>query len=538
MNPPSTELPLDRPFSEPAGRRETIVQDRPTLGTLPRTRRGIGWWLIPVVDLASSSIALTAVVLASGSRLFPALPVAPLLLVIVYGALGVYGASPSSRGGDDGMAWPVIRLLVAALFAWSASLLTDFNGAQQLALWGVFVALDSAARRIGAPVFQQLDRTERWVLVGDESTAQRLRAYEPLQAYAKVVATVPPSSEDSQSAARVAALEVVDRYRADRVVIASQHADDEGLLELVRAFKSIGVPVSLLPRPLDLLEAPAATPSQVGGVPLIDVGALAAHDSVPYVGPDRRRDRQTLISIVVPAMNEEYNIGLVLKRLPEGLHEVILVDGNSKDKTIEAAERAYPGIRVLTQNGRGKGDAFRTGFAAVTGNLVVMLDADGSADPAEIPRFVEALEAGADFAKGSRFLPGGGSADITRLRSLGNTFLSGSANLLHGTHFTDLCYGYNAFWSRCLPFIALDVPGFEVETLINLRIAGAGMKITEVPSYEADRISGQSNLNTFRDGFRVLGTILTESRRRRSVHSERPAVESQAQEAEAAASAA
>jgi hypothetical protein len=506
---------------------------------MPRTSRGIGWWLIPAVDLVSSSVALTIVVLASGSTVFPALPAAPLLLVLVYGALGVYGASPSSRGGEDGMAWPVIRLLVAALFAWAASLLTNFDGAQQLALWGGFVALDTAARRIGGPFFQQLDKTERWVLVGDESTAQRLRAYEPLQAYAKVVATVPPGGDDSQSAARVAALEVVDRYGADRVVIASQHADDEGLLELVHAFKSIGVPVSLLPRPLDLLDAPAATPNEVGGVPLFDVQALAARDSVPYSGPDRRCSRQTKITVVVPAMNEEHNIGVVLECLPDDLHEVILVDGNSKDKTIEAAERAYPDIRVLTQNGRGKGDAFRTGFAAVTGNLVVMLDADGSADPAEIPRFVEALEAGADFAKGSRFLPGGGSADITKLRGLGNTFLSGTANLLHGTHFTDLCYGYNAFWSRCLPFISLDVPGFEVETLINLRIAGAGMKITEVPSYEADRISGQSNLNTFRDGFRVLGTILTESRRRRSTHRERPAIAGeQAQKAKAAATAA
>jgi len=220
------------------------------------------------------------------------------------------------------------------------------------------------------------------------------------------------------------------------------------------------------------------------------------------------------------------------------MHEVILVDGNSHDDTIEAARAAYPSIRVLTQSGRGKGDAFRTGFAAVTGNLIVMLDADGSADPAEIAGFVAALEAGADFAKGSRFLEGGGSADITLLRKLGNTCLSGSANLLHGTHFTDLCYGYNAFWARCLPFISLDVPGFEVETLINLRIAGAGMKITEVPSYEADRIHGQSNLNTFRDGFRVLGTILREARRRRSIQREQPVVEDQRQKTKAAATAA
>ena len=116
---------------------------------------------------------------------------------------------------------------------------------------------------------------------------------------------------------------------------------------------------------------------------------------------------------------------------------------------------------MLTQSGRGKGDAFRTGFAAVTGNLVVMLDADGSADPAEIPRFVEALEAGADFAKGSRFLPGGGSADITRCAASATPSSAARANLLHGTHFTDLCYGYNAFWARCLPFISLDVPGLR-----------------------------------------------------------------------------
>jgi hypothetical protein len=110
-------------------------------------------------------------------------------------------------------------------------------------------------------------------------------------------------------------------------------------------------------------------------------------------------------------------------------------------------------------------------------------------------------------------MEGGGSDDITFMRRTGNAVLSGTANLLHGTNFTDLCYGYNAFWTRCLPFISLDVPGFEVETLINLRIASAGMRITEVPSYEKDRLSGESNLKTFRDGFRVMGTILGEARR-------------------------
>ena len=517
---PTAELPVDRPLPEPSKRREAIVQDRPTLGSLPRTRRGAGWWLLPAIDLIAAVLALIGVALASNENIFPALPVSALLLVGVNGALGVYGSRPTRGvfGGENGMAWPVIRLLAAALFAWSASLLVPLSGAYQLGLWAIFVIMDGSARAIAAPYLQRLDRIERWVLVGDRATAERLRAYAPLQAYASIVATIaPPESGDDEERSPIATLEVIDRYGADRVVIGTQHADDEGLLDLVREFKSMGVAVSMLPRPLDLLEAPAVTPSQIGGVPLIDVQALATRRSVPYSGPDRRTERRTRVSVVVPAMNEEKNIGHVLSRLPDDIHEVILVDGNSQDATVEAASRAYPGIRVLTQSGRGKGDAFRTGFAAVTGNLIVMLDADGSADPAEIPRFIEALEAGADFAKGSRFLEGGGSADITPIRQLGNTVLSGTANALHGTHFTDLCYGYNAFWARCLPFISLDVPGFEVETLINLRIAGAGMKITEVPSYEADRISGQSNLKTFRDGFRVLGTILSEARRRRTI---------------------
>ena len=533
----STDFPLDNTFPSVESRRGALVQDRPTLGSLPRARRGLGWWLPPIVDLLSSSVALVAVALIAGAAVFPAFPIAPLVLVALNALLGVYGASASRSGlgNEEGMAWPVIRLLLAAVFAWSVSLITPLSGGAQLGLWIAFAVLDTFGRTLSAPLRGRLDEVERWVLVGDDATAARLKAYEPLRRYASIVCTVTPFEDRSNPADRVAALEIVDRYHADRVVIGTQHADDESLLDLVRAFKSIGVPVSLLPRPLDLLEAPAATPSRVGGVPLIEVEELASRDAVPYAGPDRRASRKTKVSVVVPAMNEGQNIGQVLEQLPGDLHEVILVDGNSEDDTIEAARQARPDIRVLVQSGRGKGDAFRTGFAAVTGNLIVMLDADGSADPAEIPRFVEALEAGADFAKGSRYLPGGGSTDITGLRSMGNKVLSGSANLLHGTHFTDLCYGYNAFWARCLPFISLDVPGFEVETLINLRIAGAGMKITEVPSYELDRIHGESNLNTFRDGFRVLGTILSEARRRRGIQTERPTVDAEAQKAKAAA---
>lgn len=192
----------------------------------------------------------------------------------------------------------------------------------------------------------------------------------------------------------------------------------------------------------------------------------------------------------------------------------MLVDGNSTDGTAEVARELFPTVRIVGQTRRGKGNALSCGFAACRGDIIVMLDADGSADPREIPRFVQALVEGADFAKGSRFLDGGGSADITLVRRLGNAFLGGLVNALFGTRYTDLCYGYNAFWAHCLPHMSVDCDGFEVETLINIRVAQAGLAVTEVPSYEQSRIHGESNLNAMRDGYRVLRTIVRERLRR------------------------
>jgi glycosyltransferase involved in cell wall biosynthesis len=144
------------------------------------------------------------------------------------------------------------------------------------------------------------------------------------------------------------------------------------------------------------------------------------------------------------------------------------------------------------------------------GDIIVMLDADGSTDPAEIPRFVAALITGADVAKGTRFVTGGGSSDITLTRRLGNRMLSGLVNSLWNTNYSDLCYGYNAFWRRCLPEILADCNGFEVETLMNIRMARSNLRVVEVPSFERDRLHGTSNLRATRDGLRVLRTIMAE----------------------------
>jgi glycosyltransferase involved in cell wall biosynthesis len=235
------------------------------------------------------------------------------------------------------------------------------------------------------------------------------------------------------------------------------------------------------------------------------------------------------VSVVVPALNEERNLPYVFGRIPVDVDEVILVDGGSVDRTVEVARELYPDVTVVHQTRTGKGNALACGFTASSGDIIAMIDADGSTDPAELPRFVDALLDGADFAKGSRFRAGGDSHDSTRLRRLGNRGVDGVVNSLFGTRFTDLCYGYNAFWRRVLPYLdlpLLDLPGrpdggklwgdgFEIETLINIRVAAHELRITEVPSIEAARLHGASNLNAVTDGSRVLRTILAEYKRLR-----------------------
>ncbi|MBL7261796.1 glycosyltransferase family 2 protein [Actinoplanes sp. LDG1-01] len=236
------------------------------------------------------------------------------------------------------------------------------------------------------------------------------------------------------------------------------------------------------------------------------------------------------VSVVIPTLNEERNLPHVFAKLPANIDEVVLVDGGSKDRTVEVARELRPDVVVVHQTRTGKGNALACGFAACTGDIIVMIDADGSTDPAEIPLFVKKLTDGADFVKGSRFNHGGHSHDITKLRKLGNDGLNLVVNVLFGTKFTDLCYGYNAFWRTVVP--VLDLPdtklpkktdgtkhwgdGFEIETMINIRAAVDGMKVGEVGSIEHRRIHGETNLNTFRDGFRVLRTIFSEYGRMRS----------------------
>jgi glycosyltransferase involved in cell wall biosynthesis len=235
--------------------------------------------------------------------------------------------------------------------------------------------------------------------------------------------------------------------------------------------------------------------------------------------PDRRPAK---VSVVIPAMNEARNIGWVVGRVPLSVDELVLVDGNSTDATVEVTRAIRPDVVVVDDARRGKGAALRAGFEAATGDYVVMLDADGSMDPTEIGSFIAALDEGADLAKGSRFLSEGGTADMTVLRYLGNRVLLALANLLFGSGHTDLCYGYAAFRREAVHGLGLSATGFEIETQLYLRSTRSGLVVTEVASFEAPRRNGTSNLHTFRDGWRVLKAILGERWRRRALTADAP----------------
>jgi len=218
------------------------------------------------------------------------------------------------------------------------------------------------------------------------------------------------------------------------------------------------------------------------------------------------------VSLVIPVRNEARNIGWVLEQVADAVDEIILVDGDSTDVTLVTARRCRPDVRVVPQQGPGKGSALRTGFLAATGDIIVMMDADGSMSPSEIPHYVHFLANGYDFVKGSRFISGGSSLDITWFRRLGNRFLLGVFNSLYHGHLTDLCYGFCAFDRRYLEHLHLSATGFEIEAEMTVRAMQAGLRIAEVPSLELPRRSGESNLHAIRDGIRVLRTVLRDHR--------------------------
>jgi glycosyltransferase involved in cell wall biosynthesis len=225
--------------------------------------------------------------------------------------------------------------------------------------------------------------------------------------------------------------------------------------------------------------------------------------------------------VVIPTYNEARRLPAVLGRVPEDVHEVIVVDGHSIDGTVEVARASRAGVRVVLQNRFGKGNALMCGFAAVTGDVVVMLDADGSIDPRDIPRFVTALVDGADFVRGY-IATSGGTDDELHLSGPGvSPWLDRLVGALFGVAWSKLHYNCGAVWREHLDRLGLpgssnDAPvlswgdGFEIEPIISMRAMRAGMVITEIQSqpYVEDRSAALPQ--TWHDRVRTAGAICIE----------------------------
>ena len=219
------------------------------------------------------------------------------------------------------------------------------------------------------------------------------------------------------------------------------------------------------------------------------------------------------VTVIIPALNEEKNIGAVIQELKQtGYHKILIIDGKSQDKTIEIAKE-YD-VDIIVQEKRGKGRALRQGFnhSGLNGQAVVMMDADGSMNPKEIPLLIKSLNSNADMVKGSRFLFSGYSEDMNLFRKIGNHFFLLLVNLFWSANYTDLCYGFAAFRKDAVKklYPHLEAKKFEIETEIFIKAKKLGLKVKEIPSIELQRKHGKSNLNAFTDGLQILKTIVRE----------------------------
>lgn len=221
------------------------------------------------------------------------------------------------------------------------------------------------------------------------------------------------------------------------------------------------------------------------------------------------------VTALICTYNEVANLPHVLPPIPEVVDEVLMIDGHSTDETVAVARRLRPGIRVLEQPGTGKGPALRYGVEQASGDIIVTLDADGETDPLELPRFLEALLAGADWIKGSRFHNGWGSKPPHRV--FGNWVIAKMCNLLYGTRFTDVCCGYNAFWRRVPDKVDLwAADGWNYEPLLVARLLRAGCDVRELGYRYRGRLSGDSKLPNWQQGLRAIWVLVRERFRSRA----------------------
>jgi glycosyltransferase involved in cell wall biosynthesis len=229
---------------------------------------------------------------------------------------------------------------------------------------------------------------------------------------------------------------------------------------------------------------------------------------------DRESPSTVKVSVVIPCLNEAPSIERCVARAREALEgqgwqgEVIVADNGSEDGSAELAEAA--GALVVYEPRRGYGSAYLAGFAAATGEYIVMADADLTYDFGDIPRFVEELDGGADFVMGDRMKGIQPGAMPWLHRYVGNPVLTGILNLFFRTGVRDAHCGMRAVRREVLPRLDLRTTGMEFASEMVIRAGKARLEIAEVPIHYHPR-EGDSKLSSFRDGWRHLRFLLVHS---------------------------
>lgn len=209
----------------------------------------------------------------------------------------------------------------------------------------------------------------------------------------------------------------------------------------------------------------------------------------------------------MPTLNEAHCIEKTISEIPpDTVDEVIVVDGHSTDGTVQIVRRL--GHRVILQKTKGYGSAFAEGVDSASGDIIVLMDADGSHNPADIPLLVQKIQEGFDYVMAIRYAPGCRSDDDTLVRHVGNMFFTFLVNLIHKVYVADALYLFTAARRDKLQEIAPTSPGFEYCVEILIKAHYRGMKIYQIPSIERPRRGGRSKVNAFLDGLRILKTIL------------------------------
>lgn len=209
------------------------------------------------------------------------------------------------------------------------------------------------------------------------------------------------------------------------------------------------------------------------------------------------------VTVVLPTLNEIDCIKDVLEELKQTtVDEILIVDGHSSDGTPELVGEL--GFEVLTQKGKGYGDAILEGVRHSQGDVIIPMDADGSYDPKGIPSLLQCIEDGYDVAFASRYMPESGSQDDTAIRYIGNMFFTFLLNKIHRVNLSDSLFLYTAAKREVYESLDLKSPGFEYCLEFPIKVHRAGFKYKEIPSIERKRFGGKTKVNAFFHGIRIL----------------------------------